>query len=123
MKKVSIVSKETGIPQDSIYRYVRSGKLTEGVDYDHDLENVLRVNPESVKQYRKTCKPTGRRKQPKRHFDFNWDLFQKNLSENYENVLVFLASTGLDRGRYYQIKNGAYPRPDEAKILRGLLHV
>ena len=120
MKKVSIVSKETGIPKDSIYRYVRSGKLAEGIDYDHNLDNCLRVNTESIINYRKTCKPTGRPCKPKRHFDFNWGLFTTNLSKKYENVLVFLASTGMDRGRYYQIKNGAYPRPAEIKILRGV---
>jgi len=120
MKKVATVSKETGIPRDTIYRYIRSGKLTEGIDYEYDLENCLRVNPESIIDYRKTCKPTGRPCKPKRTFTFNWDQFNKNLSKNYENVLVFLATTGLDRGRYYQIKNGAYPRPDEEAILRGV---
>ena len=119
MKKVATVSKETGIPKDSIYRYVRSGKLTEGIDYDHDLENCLRVNSESIINFRKTCKPTGRPKKPKRHFNFGWGTFDKNLNKKYGTVKEFLNQTGLDRGRYYQIKNGAYPRPDEEAILGG----
>jgi len=120
MKKVSIVSKETGIPKDSIYRYVRSGKLTEGIDYDHDLENCLRVKPESIIDYRKTCKPTGRPKKTRRVFTFNWFDFYLNMSEKYGTVKEFLNQTGLDRGRYYQIKNGVYPRPHEEAILRGV---
>ena len=119
MKKVLTVSKETGIPRDTIYRYIRSGKLTEGIDYGYDLENVLRVNPESIIKYRKNCKPTGRPCKPKSDFKLDWDLFTKNVLAKYGTMAEFFDKCKMKHHRFYFIKNGeTNPTKAEQKILR-----
>jgi len=129
MKKVDIVSKELGIPIDSINRYVREKKLirngvtiaelVEGIDFGKDINGNRIVKASSIENYRKLKKPTGRPRGPKSDFKLDWDLFTKNVLAKYGTMVEFFDKCKMKHHRFYFIKNGeTSPTKAEQKILR-----
>jgi len=124
MKKVETVSKELGVPVDSINRYVRERKLirngvviaelVEGKDFGKNADGNRIVKASSIQAYRKLKKPTGRPRKIVRVFKFDWDVFYKKI----ENVSKWLDRNNFERSQFYRIKNGdTYPTKEEIKKL------
>jgi len=129
MKKVEIVSKELGIPVDSINRYVRERKLirngvviaelVEGKDFGKNADGNRIVKAESIQAYRKLKKPTGRPCKPKSDFKLDWGLLTKNVLAKYGTMAEFFDKCKMKHHRFYFIKNGeTNPTKAEQKILR-----